>query len=178
MVDEKGGGMAEVDVALVLARTDAGVIGADGKLPWHLPADLQHFKRLTVGKPVIMGRKTYESIGRPLPRRLNIVVTRDGAWTAPDVAVASSLPDAFALAYENALHTGAGEVMVIGGAAIFRAGLAQARRIYLTEIHHPYPGDVTVDLPLDSTWRETVREDFAATPEGQPAYSFVTLERT
>lgn len=177
MTDEKGDGMANVGVALVLARTDAGVIGASGKLPWHIPADLQHFKRLTVGKPVIMGRKTYQSIGRPLPRRLNIVVTRDSSWTAPGVTVALGLADALALAYENALHTGADEVMVIGGADIFRAAFGQAKRIYLTEIHHAYPGDVTVDLPLDAAWRETSREDLPATPEGQPALSFVTLER-
>jgi dihydrofolate reductase len=183
MTEENGAHMAEarlaeVSVALILARADNGVIGANGTLPWHIPADLQHFKRLTVGKPVIMGRKTFVSIGRPLPRRLNIVVTRDAAWTAPGVQVAASLPDAFALAYENALHTGAEEVMVIGGADIFRAGLALAQRIYLTEIHHDYAGDVTIDLPLGAGWRETSREDFAATAEGQPALSFVTLEKT
>ena len=178
MTDEKGTGMAGVGVALILARTDRGVIGAGGQLPWHIPADLQHFKRLTVGKPVIMGRKTFESIGRPLPRRLNIVVTRDSAWIAAGVTVASSLPDALALAYEDALRTGADEVMVIGGADVFRAALGTAARIYLTEIHHDYPGDLTVDLPLDSAWHETSREDLPATTEGQPALSFVTLEKS
>jgi dihydrofolate reductase len=176
MTDEKGARMAEVGVAMILARADNGVIGANGALPWHIPADLQHFKRLTVGKPVIMGRKTFVSIGRPLPRRLNIVVTRDAAWTAPDVKVATNLPDAFALAYENALHTGAEEVMVIGGADIFRAALGLAQRIYLTEVHHPYAGDVTIDLPLESGWCETSREDIAAT-DGQPAVSYVTLDK-
>ena len=175
MTEEKGAGMAEMGVALILAATDAGVIGANGGLPWHIPADLQHFKRLTVGKPVIMGRKTYQSIGRPLPRRLNIVVTRDPAWTAEGVAVALGLPEAFAVAYEDALRTGAAEVMVIGGADIFAASLPQAARIYLTEIHHDYPGDVRVDLPRDG-WREVSREDIAAA-EGTPAYSFVTLEK-
>ncbi len=182
MTDEKGARMAEVEtakvsVALILARADNGVIGANGALPWHIPADLQHFKRLTVGKPVIMGRKTFISIGRPLPRRLNIVVTRDPAWAAPGVKVAANLPDAFALAYEDALHTGAAEVMVIGGADIFRAGLVLAHRIYLTEVHQAYAGDVTIDLP-SAGWRETSREEMGATPEGQPAVSFVTLERT
>lgn len=169
--------MAEMGVALVLARTDKGVIGANGGLPWHIPADLAHFKRLTLGKPVIMGRKTYQSIGKPLPRRLNIVVTRDPSWTAAGVTVAHTLPEAFAVAYEDALRTGAGEVMVIGGADIFKAALPEAKRIYLTLVHHDYPGDVTVDLPL-SGWREVSREDVAATPEGQPPLSFVTLERS
>lgn len=167
--------MAEMGVALILAATDAGVIGANGALPWHLPADLAHFKRLTVGKPVIMGRKTYQSIGKPLPRRLNIVVTRDPAWRADGVTAVTSLPDAFAVAYEDALRTGAAEVMVIGGADIFAASLAQATRIYLTEVHRDYPGDVRVDLPLDQ-WRETAREDVPADGD-TPAYSFVTLEK-
>ncbi len=175
MDDEKGAGMAEISVALILAATDAGVIGANGGLPWHIPADLAHFKRLTVGKPVIMGRKTYQSIGKPLPRRLNIVVTRDSAWRAEGVTAVTGLPDAFAVAYEEALRTGAAEVMVIGGADIFRAALPRAARIYLTEVHHAYPGDVRVDLPLDQ-WREASREDVPAA-DGQPACSFVTLER-
>ncbi len=175
MAEEKGAGMAEMGVALVLAATDAGVIGANGALPWHIPADLAHFKRLTVGKPVIMGRKTYVSIGKPLPRRLNIVVTRDQAWTAGGVTVAHSLPEALAVAYEDALRSGAGEVMVIGGADVFTAALPRATRIYLTEIHRDYPGDVRVDLPR-AGWRETSRE---TVPEAEdlPAYSFVTLER-
>lgn len=168
--------MAEIGIALVLARTDAGVIGAGGRLPWHIPADLQHFKRLTVGKPVIMGRKTYESIGKPLPRRLNIVVTRDPAWRAEGVTTAAGMPEAYAIAYEDALRTGANEVMVIGGADIFKAALTDAKRVYLTEIHHDYPGDVVVDLPL-AGWRETSREDIAATLEGQPPLSFITLEK-
>lgn len=176
MTEEKGAGMAEMGVALILAATDAGVIGAKGALPWHLPADLAHFKRLTVGKPVIMGRKTYQSIGKPLPRRLNIVVTRDPAWRADGVTAVTSLPDAFAVAYEDALRTGAAEVMVIGGADIFRAALPQATRIYLTEVHHAFPGDVQVDLPRTG-WRERSREDVPAA-EGLPAYSFVTLERS
>jgi dihydrofolate reductase len=177
MTEESGTRMAEVGVALILARADNNVIGANGALPWHIPADLQHFKRLTVGKPVIMGRKTFVSIGKPLPRRLNIVVTRDPAWTAPGVKVAGSMPDAFAIAYEDALTTGADEVMVIGGADIFRAALGLARRVYLTEIHHAYPGDVTIDLPLDAGWRETSREELPATAEGQPALSFITLDK-
>ena len=162
-------------IALVLARADNGVIGKDGGLPWHIPADLQHFKRLTVGKPIIMGRKTFVSIGRPLPRRFNIVVTRDPAWTAPDVVVAHSLAEAYALGYEDAHRTGAKEVMVIGGADIFRESLKDARRVYLTEVHGDFAGDVVFDLDLGPAWRETSRDD--QTPDGETALSFITLER-
>lgn len=167
---------APLQIALILARADNGVIGANGALPWHLPADLQHFKRLTLGKPVIMGRKTFESIGKPLPRRLNIVVTRDPAWSAAGVSVARDLPSALALGYEEALRTGTDEVVVIGGAEIFRMAFAQANRIYLTEIHRDYPGDVIFDLAFDAPWRESTRERHEE-EAGRPAYSFVTLVR-
>ena len=137
---------APVKLAFVVARAENGVIGRAGKLPWHISADLQHFKRLTVGKPVIMGRKTYDSIGKPLPRRTNIVVTRDLHWAAEGVAVAHDLPTALAVAYEDALRTGVDEVMIIGGAELYRQALAQTARIYLTEIRRDYAGDATFDL--------------------------------
>jgi dihydrofolate reductase len=163
-------------IALILARADNGVIGAQGRLPWHLPADLQHFKRLTLGKPVIMGRKTFDSIGKPLPRRLNIVVTRDPKWTAPGVAVAADLKTALALGYEDALRTGADEVMVIGGAEIFHLAIDQASRIYLTEVHRDVAGDVHWDMPAGPGWREISRERHDGVDDAPP-YSFVTLER-
>jgi dihydrofolate reductase len=163
-------------IALILARADNGVIGARGGLPWHLPADLQHFKRLTLGKPVIMGRKTFASIGKPLPRRLNIVVTRDPNWTAPGVQVAQDLKTALAIAYEDALRTGADEVMVIGGAEIFRLAMDQASRIYLTEVHRDFEGDVRFDLPSGSGWREISRERHDGSGD-EPAVSYVTLAR-
>jgi dihydrofolate reductase len=164
-----------VRIAFVVARAENGVIGRAGALPWHIPADLQHFKRLTVGKPVVMGRKTYDSIGRPLPRRTNIVVTRDPAWTAPGVTVARDLASALADAYEDAHRSGADEVMVIGGAELYRQCLPQAGRIHLTEIHRAYEGDARFDLPR-AGWREVARERHAG-EGGQPDYSFVTLER-
>ena len=163
-------------IAFVVARAANGVIGQDGKLPWHISADLQHFKRLTLGKPVVMGRKTYESIGRPLPRRTNIVVTRDTNWRADGVLIAHDVPTALALAYEDAHRVGVDEVAVIGGAEIYRQTLPQATRIYLTEVHRDYPGDARLEVPSGG-WREAAREDHAAEGD-QPAFSFVTLERT
>ena len=152
-------------ITLILARADNGVIGADGKLPWHLPADLKRFKALTMGKPMIMGRKTFESFPAPLPGRRHIVLTRDAGWSADWAEVARSVAEALALA-------GDGEVAVIGGAAVFAAFAPLAGRVELTEVHATPEGDVTV--PPFTGWRELAREDHAA--EGaRPAYSFVTL---
>ncbi|MBM3513987.1 MAG: dihydrofolate reductase [Alphaproteobacteria bacterium] len=160
-------------VSLILARAENGVIGANGKLPWHISADLKQFKALTVGKPVIMGRKTYESIGKPLPRRTNIVVTRNAAWHADGVMVATDLPTALALGYEDAHRTGVDEVMVIGGAEIYTAALSQAKRIYLTEVHRAYDGDAR--FPFDfAGWREISRVPLS---EGEIEFSFVVLGR-
>lgn len=166
-----------IRVALVVARADNGVIGREGKLPWHISADLQNFKRLTLGKPVIMGRKTYESIGKPLPRRTNIVVTRDQQWQAAGVVVAGDLPTAFAEAYEEAHRTGVDEIMVIGGAEIYRQSLARAHRIYLTEVHGDFPGETVVELDLAHGWREASRERHGADTPGGPEFSFVIAER-
>lgn len=157
-----------MSLTLVVARADNGVIGRDNALPWRLPADLRHFKALTLGKPVIMGRRTFESIGRPLPGRRNIVLTRSPSWTAAGVAVAADLAAAVAQA-------DAPEVMIIGGAAVYAAALPAARRIHLTEVHLAPAGD-TLLPPFGPAWRETGREAHAAAGDA-PAYSFVTLER-
>lgn len=149
-----------------LARADNGVIGRDGKLPWHLPADLKRFKSGTMGKPMVMGRKTFESFPSPLPGRRHIVLTRDPDWNATGAEVAHTPNEALALA-------GEGEVAVIGGAEIF--ALFEADRIELTEVHEAAQGD-TVMPPFGLAWRETARENFES-EAGRPAYSFVTLER-
>lgn len=162
-------------LTLVLARADNGVIGRDGGLPWHLPADLRHFKRLTVGKPVVMGRRTFESIGRPLLGRHNIVLTRSRGWTAPGVTTVPNLAEAVAAA---GLQQGArpDEIMIIGGAAVYAEALPSARRVHLTEVHAAPEGD-TILPPFDSAmWHETAREAHPAEGDA-PAYSFVTLER-
>ena len=168
---------ARVKLVFVVARSENGVIGRDGGLPWHISADLQHFKRITVGRPVVMGRRTYDSIGKPLPRRTNIVVSRDPNWLRPGVEVAHDIPTALALAYEDALRTGSDEVSVIGGGELFRALMPQAQRIYLTEVHGKYQGEALFDFDLTSGWHEIARERHNAEVAGGPDFSFVTLER-
>jgi dihydrofolate reductase len=159
-------------ISLVVAMAQNGVIGNDGKIPWRIADDMRHFKALTLGKPCIMGRKTWDSLPRkPLPGRVNIVVTRDVRFQAPGALVVHSLDEGFA--YAGSEHTP--EIAVIGGADIYAAALSRATRIYLTQVHRDFAGDAffpTIDRVL---WRETARED-RATEDGL-RYSFVTLER-
>lgn len=157
-------------VSLIVAVAENGVIGRDNQLPWRIPEDLRYFKRVTMGKPVIMGRKTFASIGRPLPGRPNIVVTRDPGWSADGVDAVRSVDEALALAGRL---TDGGEVMIIGGAQLFAATSSAADRLYLTEIHARYDGDVFFPQPDPAEWHETSREDHP----GEPAFSFVVLER-
>jgi dihydrofolate reductase len=160
-----------MDVVLIAAVARNGVIGADNALPWHLPADLKRFKALTLGHPVLMGRKTFESIGRPLPGRANIVVSGDPEFAPEGVTVAASVPAGLACA--AALGT---PVFVIGGAQIYRQCLARAQRIYLTRVDIEVAGDAFFP-PLDARdWRETTCENWPAADD-HPAYAFVTLER-
>jgi dihydrofolate reductase len=140
-------------VVLVAAVADNGVIGNGGQLPWHLPEDLAHFRRVTTGNVVIMGRRTYDSIGRPLPRRTNIVVTRQRGWTADGVLVASGIEGALALAGEHD-----GEAMVIGGAEIYALALPLADAQILTEVHCSPAGDVLYPAFDRAAWTETRRE--------------------
>lgn len=150
-----------------VARADNGVIGRDGGLPWRLPPDLKRFKAQTMGKPMIMGRRTFESFPSPLPGRRHIVLTRDPDWRAVGGEVAHSVAEALALA-------GEGEIAVIGGAEIFALFRRLADRVELTEVHGAIEGDTA--MPGFEGWREMARKDFAAEGE-QPAYSFVTLVR-
>lgn len=157
------------EVFLIYARAANGVIGKDGGLPWHLPADLKHFKALTMGKAMIMGRKTFDSFPAPLPGRRHIVLTRDHSWQAHGAEVAHSVNEALALA-------GEGPVAVIGGAEVYGLFLPLAEWIELTEISGEYEGD-TVMPPLGNEWQEVAREDHPAA-DGKPAHAFVTLRRT
>ena len=141
----------------------------------HRLADLKHFKRLTVGKPVVMGRRTFDSIGKPLPGRHNIVLTRDPAWRADGVTVVTNLAEAIAAAGLDP-KTRADEVAIIGGAAIYAEALPIATRIHLTEVHAAPDGDTRLPAFDPARWRETAREDHPA-EEDRPAFSFVTLER-
>ncbi|SEJ41758.1 dihydrofolate reductase [Sphingomonas sp. OV641] len=153
-------------VSLHLARASNGVIGRDGGLPWHLPADLKRFKAQTIGRPMIMGRKTFESFPAPLPGRRHIVLTRDRDWSADGAEVTHDPEAALALAGDDAA--------VIGGADIFALFLDRADRVELTEVHAAPEGDTIV--PPFTGWREVAREEHAA-DAGRPAYSFVTLVR-
>jgi len=156
---------------IVVAMAKNRIIGRDNGLPWHLPADLKHFKAVTLGKPVVMGRKTYDSIGRPLPGRRNIVITRNAGWSADGVETATGLDAAIERAFE-ASET----VMVIGGADIYRQALPHVGRVHLTEVDLMVDGDASFpELPA-AEWQEVSREAHPA-EDGRPAYSFVTLER-
>lgn len=153
---------------LIYARAANGTIGLDGKLPWHIPADLKRFKALTMGKSMIMGRRTFESFPAPLPGRRHIVLTHDRSWQAEGAEVVHSPDDALGLA-------GDGEVAVIGGAEIYSLFMPRANRIELTEVHGDYKGDTFMDTP-GREWREVAREEHEAR-DGRPAYAFVTYKR-
>jgi dihydrofolate reductase len=166
-----------VKLALIWAMARNRTIGRNNALPWYLPEDLKYFKRVTLGKPIIMGRKTWESIGRPLPGRTNIVITRDAAFQADGVRVVHSLEQALALAEKICLLDGGDEAIVMGGAEIYALALPHADRLYLTQVHADVEGDAHFP-PLDLTqWHELGREDFAAQGPNPYDYSFLILER-
>lgn len=167
--------MTRPEIVLVVAAADNGVIGLNGKMPWHLPADLRHFKRLTTGKPVIMGRKTFASIGRALPGRHNIVLTRSTGWQAEGVTVAPNLAEAIAAAGMNP-QARAEKIMVIGGAEIYALARPIATRIELTRIHIMPEGDTFFESPEPDQWQEVAREDQPADGEA-PAHSFLSFVR-
>jgi len=168
-------------IFLIYARAANGVIGRRGRLPWHLPADLKRFKALTMGdngngrgrgRPMIMGRKTFESLPGLLPGRRHIVLTRREHWDSEGAQIAHSVDEALVIAKDGNEEQ---DIAVIGGAAIYDVFRPLASRIELTEVHADYEGD-TFMKPLDEDWQETAREDHPA-HGGYPAYSFVTLER-
>jgi dihydrofolate reductase len=162
-----------VQVTLVVAVADNGIIGAQGGMPWHLPADLSHFKQVTLGKPVLMGRLTWDSIGRPLPGRRNLVLTSDPEWQAEGAQRVSSLDQALALAEAG----GAQELMVIGGAAVYHLALPRAQRIYLTRVHAAPEGDTRFpDLDPDQ-WEEVAQRERLADERNAHDLTFVVLER-
>lgn len=165
-----------VPVAMIVAMAKNRVIGVEGQLPWYLPEDLKFFKRMTQAKPLVMGRKTFASIGKPLPNRLNIVVTRQEAFTHEGVRVCHDLPAALELADQQATIEAAEEIMVMGGGEIYRQALPYATRLYVTEVDIQVEGDAYFPLLDSSEWRETQR--VAGQPnEQQPDYAFVTYER-
>jgi len=168
-------------ISLIVAMAENRAIGLDGGMPWHISEDLKFFKQVTMGHAIVMGRKTYESIGRALPGRSNIVVTRDAGFAAADADVVHGLDEAIrkAEAYETLLgeEEGKEEIFIIGGAEIYAQALARADRIYMTEVHMAPPGDAFFPDMDESGWAETDRQDRAPeTPDG-PAYSFKILDK-
>ncbi|MEG6509148.1 dihydrofolate reductase [Methyloligella sp. 2.7D] len=167
----------DIGLALVVAVGENGAIGKDGDLPWRMSSDLKHFRRVTLGKPIVMGRKTYDSLGRCLDKRLNIILTRDTDFHVPDGAVANTLEEALAIGRQEALETGAEEVAVIGGEALFKHCLPIATRIYLTEVHAEPDADTWFPEWDRSLWHEVSRERFEPGPRDDHPMSIVILER-
>jgi dihydrofolate reductase len=159
------------NLSIIAAIAENGIIGRDNRLPWHMPADLAHFKRLTMGKPIIMGRRTWESLPGLLPHRTHIVVTRDPAYEARGGFVVRSLRQAIDFAGD------ADEMLVVGGAMLYAEALPLASRLYLTYIHHRVDGDTLFPCFAASEWRESHREYHEPDERNPLPYSFVTLER-
>ena len=168
---------APASIVLIVAIAENGVIGRDGGLPWRLSSDLKLFRRLTMGKPLIMGRKTFASLGKPLDGRDNIVVTRDATFAADGAIVARSLEDALAQTRDCARRRGVDDIVVIGGAELFRQALPLASRIYLTRVHASPPGDVVFPSIDWAAWRAAHTESHPSGPKDGFAFTFSILER-
>jgi dihydrofolate reductase len=166
-----------MDIVLVAAIAENGVIGRGNALPWRLKSDMQHFRALTKGKPVVMGRKTFLSIGKPLPGRTTIVVSRDAAFTAPGIVVAPSLDTALAVARGDALRRNGDGIIVAGGAEIYAQVLPQASQLAITHVHKSVDGDArfpNIDMAL---WREEARSEHPPAAEDEAPFAFVTYAR-
>ncbi len=158
-------------ISIIVAMDEKGVIGLEGDLPWRLSADLKHFRAITMSKPLIMGRKTHESIGRPLPGRKNIVLTRANDFDAEGCTIVHSLDDAFQAAGD------VDEIIIMGGSRIYDQSLARANRLYLTEVHADVSGDVYFPEFDKGEWLELERQDYSADEKNDFDFSFVVLER-
>jgi dihydrofolate reductase len=166
-----------MEIVLIVAVADNGVIGASGAIPWRLKTDLQRFKSLTLGRPVVMGRKTFVSLRRPLPGRTNIVVTRDASFRSPGAVVTTSLAAARAVATGDALRRLVTEIAVIGGAEIYTQWMDYADRLEITEVHARPAGDTyfaAIDMAI---WEEVARARSSAGPDDSADFSFVTYRR-
>jgi dihydrofolate reductase len=164
--------MNKPKLSLIWAMDQNRLIGNNNSLPWYLPADLAFFKRTTMGKPMIMGRKTFDSIGRPLPGRQNIVITRDSTFSAQGCDIANSIEEAMSLVSDEKQ-----EAMLIGGASLYLQMLAQADALYLTQIHHTFSGDTWFpEMDMDQ-WSEVYREDFEVDEKNLHPYSFMQYTR-
>ncbi len=167
-----------VHISIIVAMAENRAIGVDNKLPWHLPQDLKHFKALTMGHPLVMGRLTYESIGRPLPGRKTIVLTRDSRWVGHEsLIVAHELDDAVELAQREAKLMGVDEIMIVGGAKIYAQLIDRASNLYVTEVHTAVVGDAFFPEISRDIWTESNRQYFAPETPESLAYSFVEYEK-
>ncbi len=163
-----------MNLTLIVAAAENGVIGRHGQMPWRIPSDLKSFRRLTLGKPVIMGRKTFQAIGKALDGRLNIVISRDPKFSAAGATVVASLDAALTLA---GIQSTVDEIIVIGGAEIYRAALPLAYRIYLTRVHARPDGDATFVVPLNQGWHEVSTSPLPQSEKDEFACTLVILER-
>lgn len=170
--------MPDIRLSLVCALARNRAIGLNNQLPWHLPRDLAHFKAVTMGHPIIMGRKTFDSIGRPLPGRRNIVVSRQPDWSREGVITARSLDEAIEQATAVAQNSGSPDLMLIGGASLYELALPLAHRLYLTEVHVEVPGDAFFPRISPSEWTEISREEFLADEKNPIACAFVIYDRS
>ena len=168
---------AKPPIVLIAAVAENGVIGRGNALPWRLRSDMQHFRALTMGKPVIMGRKTFLSLGKPLKGRTTIVVTRDRAFTAAGAVVAPSLDAALSAARGDAWRRRADAIIVAGGAEIYAQALPFASCLVITKVHRPVEGDARFPAIVPEIWRETAREEHAPAEGDDGAFAFVTYER-
>jgi dihydrofolate reductase len=166
-----------MEVVLVVAVAENGVIGSLGAIPWRLKSDMKRFKALTLNRPVVMGRKTFVSIGRPLPGRTNIIVTRDPDFRAAGVVVTNSFADARAIAMGDALRRFATEIAIIGGAEIFAQWMPSADRLEITEVHARPDGDTHLAAIAASDWEEVARVRNPAGPDHSADFSYVTYRR-
>lgn len=167
-----------IDIVLLAAVADNGIIGRDNGLPFRQSSDLKRFKQLSMGKPLVMGRKTYLSIGKPLPGRTNIVVTRDPSFNAVGIVTAMSLDAAMTVARGDAFRRGADTIVVIGGTDIFKQTMPLADRLEITHVHARPEGDVSFPPIEETHWRATDRSDHPAGPQDEASFSYVTYLRT
>jgi dihydrofolate reductase len=165
-----------MEIVFVVAIAENGVIGAGNAIPWRLKSDMVRLKALTIGKPVVMGRKTFESLPRPLPGRTNIVITRDAAYRANGAVVTTSSADALAIARGDALRRSVAEIAVLGGAEIYRQLLDHADRLEITEVHARPDGDTIFEIDK-AQWDEVARERHPAGPDDSADFSYVTYRR-
>jgi dihydrofolate reductase len=166
-----------MDIIIVAAVAENGVIGRGNALPWRLKSDMAHFRKLTMGKPVLLGRKTYQSIGKPLAGRTTIVVSRDGSFNAPGIIVAPSLAAALQTARGDALRRNCNAIVVAGGADIYAQALPLATRLFITEVHKPIEGDTRFPQIDPKVWRENARSEHQPGPQDDAAFALVTYER-